>query len=92
MTAYKSSDFAGNNEEPRASLPGRLYCRGMAEVELNRDESVPPMEEEDEATLAAIDKGIRDADASRVTPIEEVEKMAPPMDFKILFPDQALNA
>ena len=34
-------------------------------------------EEEDNETLAAIDKGVRDADAGRVTPIEEVEKMLP---------------
>jgi len=30
--------------------------------------------EEDEKTVAAIDRGIRDADGGRVTPIEEVEK------------------
>lgn len=49
----------------------------MDEVELNRNEPVPVPEEEDEETLAAIDKGTRDADAGRVTSIEEVEKMLP---------------
>lgn len=34
-------------------------------------------EEEDEATLAAIDEGIRDAEASRTVPIEEVRKLLP---------------
>ena len=31
--------------------------------------------EEDELTLAAIDAGIRDAEAGRVVPIEEVRKL-----------------
>ena len=33
--------------------------------------------EEDEATLAAIDAGIRDADAGRVVSLEEVRKLIP---------------
>jgi predicted transcriptional regulator len=36
-----------------------------------------PTEEEDEATLGAIDKGDEDADAGRVTAIEQVEEMLP---------------
>ena len=32
-------------------------------------------EEEDEATLAAIDEGVRDAEAGRTVPIEEVRKL-----------------
>ncbi len=34
-------------------------------------------EEEDEETLAAIDEGIRDAEAGRSVPIEEVRKLLP---------------
>jgi predicted transcriptional regulator len=34
-------------------------------------------EEEDEETLAAIDEGIRDADAGRTVPIEEVRRLLP---------------
>lgn len=34
-------------------------------------------EEEDEETLAAIDEGIRDAEAGRTVPIEEVRKLLP---------------
>ncbi len=34
-------------------------------------------EEEDEETLAAIDEGIRDAEAGRTAPIEEVLKLLP---------------
>ncbi|MGA2716518.1 MAG: hypothetical protein ABSG41_25775 [Bryobacteraceae bacterium] len=33
--------------------------------------------EEDEETLAAIDEGIRDAEAGRTVPIEEVRKLLP---------------
>lgn len=32
---------------------------------------------EDDATLAAIDRGIRDADEGRTVPVEEVRKMIP---------------
>jgi predicted transcriptional regulator len=48
----------------------------MANAE-KKDANLPvaATEKEDEKTLAAIDRGIRDADAGRVTPIEEVEKM-----------------
>ena len=34
-------------------------------------------DDEDEATLAAIDAGIRDADAGRVVSLEEVRKLIP---------------
>ena len=34
----------------------------------------PVIEDEDEETLAAIDEGIRDADAGRTVPAEEVRK------------------
>jgi predicted transcriptional regulator len=39
------------------------------------DNPAPVVEDEDEATVAAIDEGIRDADADRTTPIEEVRKL-----------------
>jgi predicted transcriptional regulator len=34
-------------------------------------------DDEDEETLAAIDQGIRDADAGRTVPMEEVRKLLP---------------
>jgi predicted transcriptional regulator len=34
-------------------------------------------DEEDEETLAAIDEGIRDAEAGRTVPIEDVRKLLP---------------
>jgi predicted transcriptional regulator len=41
----------------------------MAELKL--DHPVPMTEEEDDATLAAIDRGIQDADEGRVVSVEE---------------------
>lgn len=37
----------------------------------------PILDDEDEETLAAIDEGIRDAEANRTLPIEEVRKLLP---------------
>ena len=41
------------------------------------DKPAPVIEDEDEKTLAAIDEGIRDAEAGRTTPVEEVRKLLP---------------
>jgi len=37
-------------------------------------DSTPILEEEDEVTLAAIDRGIKAADEGRVVPLEEVRR------------------
>jgi predicted transcriptional regulator len=37
----------------------------------------PVLDDEDEETLAAIDEGIRDADAGRTVPAEEVQRLLP---------------
>ncbi len=37
-------------------------------------QSAPILDEEDEATLAAIDRGIQSADEGRVVPLEEVRQ------------------
>jgi predicted transcriptional regulator len=42
--------------------------------EFDLDHPAPVIEDEDEKTLTAIDEGIRDAEAGRTTPIEEVRK------------------
>ena len=39
------------------------------------EEPVPVIDPEDQETLAAIDEGIRDADAGRVVPAENVRKL-----------------
>jgi predicted transcriptional regulator len=41
---------------------------------LDFDEAVPILEEEDETTLAAIDRGIKAADEGRVVPLEEAKQ------------------
>jgi predicted transcriptional regulator len=47
----------------------------MAEVKKqDYNESAPILDEEDEATLAAIDRGIKAADEGRVVPLEEVRQ------------------
>jgi len=50
----------------------------MAEASrLDFDKPASIDEQEDELTLAAIDEGIRDAEAGRTVPIEEVRKLLP---------------
>jgi predicted transcriptional regulator len=50
----------------------------MAKVrESDIEKAVPVTDDEDEATLAAIDEGIRDAKAGRSVPAEEVRKLLP---------------
>jgi predicted transcriptional regulator len=47
----------------------------MAEVNKESvNQSVPILDEEDEATLEAIDRGIRSADEGRVVPMGEVRQ------------------
>lgn len=41
------------------------------------EDSVPVLEDEDQETLAAIDEGIREAEAGRTVPAEEVRKLLP---------------
>jgi predicted transcriptional regulator len=42
--------------------------------EFDFEKPIPVVEDEDEKTLAAIDEGIRDAEAGRTIPIEKVRK------------------
>ena len=44
---------------------------------IDLDDPTPIDEEEDERTLAAIDEGIRDAEAGRTAPMEEVRRLLP---------------
>jgi hypothetical protein len=43
--------------------------------EFNLDNPPPIRQDEDQETLAAIDEGIRDADADRTTPVAKVRKL-----------------
>ena len=50
----------------------------MAKVgKIDFDDPTSIDEQEDEEALAAIDEGIRDAEAGRTAPIEEVRKLLP---------------
>jgi predicted transcriptional regulator len=49
----------------------------MGKIDLDFNEPVPLTEEEDEETLAAIDRGIRDADEGRTVSLDEARKMIP---------------
>jgi predicted transcriptional regulator len=46
----------------------------MATPDLDLTKPVPMTDEEDEETLAAIDRGIQSADEGRLVPIEEVRE------------------
>ena len=54
------------------------YCEDMADVKkLDLDDPPPILDDEDEETLAAIEEGIRDAEAGRTIPIDDVRKLLP---------------
>jgi predicted transcriptional regulator len=44
---------------------------------MDEDRDLAILAEEDDATLLAIDEGIQSADAGRLIPIEEVERLVP---------------
>jgi len=44
---------------------------------LDLENPAPALNDEDERTLAAIDEGVRDAEAGRTVPAEEVRKLLP---------------
>jgi len=65
--------------------PDSLYREAMAKADrIDFDDPAPIDEEEDEETLAAIDEGIRDAEAGRAVPIEEVRALLPQTTTKPL--------
>jgi predicted transcriptional regulator len=61
-----------------ASVPGPDYHQAVAKAKkFELEAPVPILDEEDEETLAAIDEGIRDADAGRTVPAKEVRQRLP---------------
>lgn len=54
------------------------YDKRMAKAKkFDLEDPAPIVDDEDEETLAAIDEGIRDADAGRVVPAEKVRELLP---------------
>jgi predicted transcriptional regulator len=54
------------------------YHHDMPKVKkFDVEDPVPVVEDDDEQTLTAIDEGIRDAEAGRTVPSEEVRKLLP---------------
>ena len=63
---------------PFASPANPRYREAMAEASrLDFDDPAPIDEVEDEEALAAIDEGIRDAEAGSTVPVEEVRRLLP---------------
>ena len=61
-----------------ASPTNSGYDGSMAKVKkFDLEADAPIVDEEDQETLAAIDEGIRDADAGRVVPAEKVRELLP---------------
>ena len=83
MNGFLSHPFAGSiliilGHYPFALPASPRYREAMAEASrLDFDDPAPIDEEEDEETLAAIDEGMRDAEAGRTVPIEEVRRLLP---------------
>jgi len=73
---YRSTDtLLLRSRHSLALQPLQGYCRGMAEVKKQDfGEPAPILDEEDEATLAAIDRGIKATDEGRVLPSGEVRQ------------------
>jgi len=54
------------------------YDNSMAKgKKFDFEDPAPNIDEEDQETLAAIDEGIRDADAGRVVPAEKARELLP---------------
>ena len=54
------------------------YSNPMAKpIKFNLENPAPVADDEDEETLAAIDEGMRDAEAGRTVPAEEVRRLLP---------------
>ena len=57
---------------------GSCYPKRMAKPKkFDLEKPAPVVDDEDEETLAAIDEGMRDAEAGRTVPAEEVPRLLP---------------
>jgi hypothetical protein len=61
-----------------ASVENPAYDNPMAKAhKFDLENPAPILDDEDEETLAAIDEGIRDAEAGRVVPAEKARELLP---------------
>lgn len=61
-----------------ASVENPAYDKVMAKArKFDLENPAPILDEEDDETLAAIDEGVRDAEAGRVVPAEKVRELLP---------------
>jgi hypothetical protein len=61
-----------------ASVGNPAYDNPMAKAhKFDLENPAPTLDEEDDETLAAIDEGIRDAEAGRVVPAEKARELLP---------------
>jgi hypothetical protein len=61
-----------------ASVGNPAYDKPMAKAhKFDLENPAPILDDEDEETLAAIDEGIRDAEAGRVVPAEKARELLP---------------
>lgn len=58
-------------------MEGDWPCNRSPHQLLDTTRRAPILDDEDEETLAAIDEGIRDAEAGRTIPIDEVRRLLP---------------
>ena len=78
MGRYSGKESCIFLHNPIASFKNRAYPKDMSKVkefEFEKQDTV--LDDEGEETLAAIDEGIRDADAGRTVPAEEVRDLLP---------------
>jgi len=68
----------GSSADRLHTLTHPGYSKSMAEAKkIDFEDPAAIFDDEDEETLAAIDEGVRDADAGRTVPMEEVRKFLP---------------
>ena len=80
MALPNASTLSHKGGPSKLCLGGALPCyhsRMAKTKKFDLDKPAPVVDDEDEEALAAIDEGMRDADAGRTVPAEEVRRLLP---------------